>query len=91
MADQNLRIFFVDIGEDGLAVHVVDLPLGDLLDDGQLPQGQVVLELPVEDLHLLEADVHVVRMVHHDVVVLLGIDFQQGVSEDFVRALDVAE
>lgn len=61
-------------------MHVIDLSLSDLLDDGQLSKSQVMFELPVEDLHLLQADIHVVGVVHHYVVVLLCVDFQQGIS-----------
>lgn len=91
LADQNLSIFLVNTRKDDLTVHVVDLPLSDLLDNGQLSKRQVMFELSVEDLHLLETDVHVVRMVHHDVVVLLRVDLQQGVSEDFEGFLNMPE
>lgn len=56
-------------------MHVVNLPLGDLLDDGQLFECQVMFKLSVEDLDLLETDVHVVGVIHHYVVVLLRVHF----------------
>lgn len=61
-------------------MHVVDLPLSDLLDDRQLSQRQIMLQLSVEDLHLLETDVHIVRVIHHNVVVLLAIYLKKRVS-----------
>lgn len=91
LADQNLSIFLVNTRKDDLTMHVVDLPLSNLLDNRQLSQRQVMFELSVEDLHLLETDIHVVRVVHHYVIVLLRVDLQQGVSEDFEGFLNMPE
>ena len=72
-------------------MHIVDLPLGDLLDDCQLSECQVMFKLSVEDFDFLETDVHIVGVIHHYIFILLCVHFQQGVSEDFVGSLDMPE
>lgn len=78
-ADEDGCLFLVYGCQNGLAVHVLHLQFCDFLGDLQFLEGEVVLELPVEDLHPLDADVHVVRMVHEDVVVLLRVHLHQRV------------
>jgi len=78
-ADEDGGLFLVYGCQDGPAVQVLHLQLCDFFGDLQFLEGEVVLELSVEDLHLLDADVHVVRMVHEDVVVLLRVHLHQRV------------
>lgn len=61
-------------------VLVIDLYLGYLLYNFELFKGEIVLELTIENLHLLKVDVHVKRIIHQNLVILLVVDLHQRTS-----------
>ena len=78
-ADKDGCLFVINSCQNDLAVHVIDLHFCYFLGDMQLLECKIVLELSVENFHLLDADFHVVRMIHEDIVVLFRVHLHQGV------------
>lgn len=81
-ADKHCCLFLVYSRENCTTMHVLHLYLCYLLGDLQLFEGEVVFELPVEYLNLQKTDIDIIWMTEEDLIVLSGIKFHQGSSED---------
>ncbi len=72
-------------------MHVFGLELDYSVGYLELLEGEVVLELAIEDLDLQQADIDVVGVPHKDLVVLLAVELYQRTPQDLERPLNEPE